>query len=182
MGEDLSALSLKDLHHLEQQLEMSLNRIRGKKDQILIDEIQELNRKERYLHEENVKLRKKISMMESSSIPGTGNGFHLESINCREPDHSDAAISVPFSLQLNQPDSHSYATSKTAIQLWLNETLPGTEGSSRGQILIGSKNMITTLGRATGVYLPTSYILPIIDLEYLLLATTSYLACPSGWV
>jgi hypothetical protein len=31
MGEDLSALSLKDLHHLEQLLEMSLHRVREKK-------------------------------------------------------------------------------------------------------------------------------------------------------
>jgi len=125
MGEDLTALSPKDLHHLEQLLEMSLHRVREKKDEILIDELEELNRKERCLYEENMKLRKMISMVESSSIAKTGIDFCVESMNCSEVqgETSEVAISVPnFSLQLNQPDScqsyHVRSKSRVATQLW----------------------------------------------------------------
>lgn len=107
MGEDMSALSLEDLHHLEKQLEMSLNRVREKKDRILIAELEELNRKVYWLHEENMRLHKKISMVESSEQTET----------------SEVAISVPnVSLQLNQPDTsqryHVASKSRAAIQLW----------------------------------------------------------------
>jgi MADS-box transcription factor len=125
MGEDLSALSLKDLHHLEQLMERSLDRVREKKEEILIDELEELNRKERCLYEENMKLRKMISMVESSSVAGTGQDFFLESMKCSEVqgETSEAAISVPnFSLQLNLSDSsesyHVTSKSRVASQLW----------------------------------------------------------------
>lgn len=111
MGEDLSSLSLKDLNHLEQVLDMSIHRVREKKDEILHGELEELHRK--------------ISMVESPTVGGTGNGFSLESINYSEVqgETSEAAISVPnFSLQLNLPDSsesyHVISKSRVATQLW----------------------------------------------------------------
>lgn len=125
-GEDLSALSPKDLQHLEKLLEMSLQRVRDKKDEILIEEVEELHRKERCLSEENTKLRKMISMMESSSIAGTVHDFCLESMNDSEvqAESSEAAISVPdISLQLNlSTDSsrsyHVISKSRPVPLLW----------------------------------------------------------------
>jgi len=124
MGEDLSALSLKDLHHLEKLLQMSLCRVREKKDQILMDKLEELNRKGYWLREENMRLHRKISMVESSSVAGTRNALCLENMNCSEvqTETSEVATSVTiFSLQLNQPDSsqsyHVASKSRAPIHL-----------------------------------------------------------------
>ncbi|XP_058221964.1 MADS-box transcription factor 23-like isoform X2 [Rhododendron vialii] len=45
MGEELSGLSVKELQTMETQLEMSLRGVRMKKDQMFMDEIQELSQK-----------------------------------------------------------------------------------------------------------------------------------------
>ncbi|XP_030539250.1 MADS-box transcription factor 23-like isoform X2 [Rhodamnia argentea] len=62
MGQELSGLSVKELQNLEKQLEMSLKGIRVKKDQILIDEIRDLNRKGALMHQENRELYKKVDL------------------------------------------------------------------------------------------------------------------------
>ncbi|XP_026663469.1 MADS-box transcription factor 23-like isoform X3 [Phoenix dactylifera] len=68
LGEELSGLSVKDLQNLENQLEMSLRGIRMKKDQLLIDEIQDLNRKGILIHEENMELYKKVNLIRQENM------------------------------------------------------------------------------------------------------------------
>ncbi|KAJ1700192.1 hypothetical protein LUZ63_008704 [Rhynchospora breviuscula] len=68
MGEELSGLSVKELQNLENHLEMSLRSVRTKKDQIMIDEIQELNRKGTVLHQENVELYRKANLVRQDNI------------------------------------------------------------------------------------------------------------------
>ncbi|KAF7803791.1 MADS-box transcription factor 23-like isoform X1 [Senna tora] len=63
MGEELSGLGIKELQDLENQLEMSLNGVRIKKDQILTDEIKELRHKGNLIQEENVQLYQKIDII-----------------------------------------------------------------------------------------------------------------------
>ncbi|XP_018732447.2 MADS-box transcription factor 27-like [Eucalyptus grandis] len=62
MGEQLSGLSIKDLHNLENQLEQSLKSIRANKEGIFSADIKELNLKGNVMHQENIELHKKISL------------------------------------------------------------------------------------------------------------------------
>ncbi|KAL7588827.1 hypothetical protein Lser_V15G38192 [Lactuca serriola] len=63
MGEELSGLSVKDLHGMESQLEMSLRGIHMKKDRLLFEEIEELHKKGNLIHHENVELCKKVTQI-----------------------------------------------------------------------------------------------------------------------
>ncbi|KAL8106067.1 agamous-like MADS-box protein AP1 [Apium graveolens] len=64
MGEDLDSLSLKELQHLEQQLDTALKHIRSKKNQLMYESISELQKKERTIQDQNSMLAKKIKEKE----------------------------------------------------------------------------------------------------------------------
>ncbi|XP_077239904.1 MADS-box protein AeAP3-2-like [Tasmannia lanceolata] len=53
IGEDLDTLSLNDLHQIEQQLEISVNKVRDRKNQLLHQQMQNLRRKGDILEEQN---------------------------------------------------------------------------------------------------------------------------------
>ncbi|CAA2986489.1 MADS-box transcription factor 23-like isoform X2 [Olea europaea var. sylvestris] len=95
MGEELNGLGIEDLQKLENQLEMSLRVVRKKKEQILTEEIQELNRKGNLIHQENIELYKKAY---STRDPSTANenGFLPYSFTLTRELH------VPIQLQLSQ--------------------------------------------------------------------------------
>ncbi|XP_068305488.1 agamous-like MADS-box protein AGL11 isoform X3 [Pyrus communis] len=64
MGDALSNLTVKELKQLENKLERGMTRIRSKKEEMLIAEIEYLQKKEIELENENVYLRTKISEVE----------------------------------------------------------------------------------------------------------------------
>nr|AUW56532.1 AGL6 [Anthurium andraeanum] len=60
LGEDLGPLSVKELQQLERQLESALFQARQRKTQIMMDQMEELRKKERHLGEINKQLRNKL--------------------------------------------------------------------------------------------------------------------------
>ncbi|KAH1030929.1 hypothetical protein J1N35_043103 [Gossypium stocksii] len=83
MGKELSGLSVKDLQGLENQLEMSLKRVRMRKDQILTNQIDELNRKGHHIHQENLEIHKKLDLIchENTELQKKVNGNGTEEAN-----------------------------------------------------------------------------------------------------
>nr|CAD11983.2 putative MADS-box protein [Saururus chinensis] len=60
MGEDLDALTPKELQQLENQLESALKHVKSRKNQVIYDSMVELRRKEKLLRDENTMMEKKI--------------------------------------------------------------------------------------------------------------------------
>jgi len=66
MGHDLDTLSMKEIHSLEQQLDVALKHIRTRKNQLMHESISELQKKEKAVQEQNNMLVKKIKERERS--------------------------------------------------------------------------------------------------------------------
>ncbi|KAG5541922.1 hypothetical protein RHGRI_021673 [Rhododendron griersonianum] len=121
MGEELSGLSVKELQTMETQLEMSLRGVRMKKDQMLVDEIQELSQKGNLLHQENVELVN-LTRQENMELCKKGfgtrdpngakrNGFLSNNLSLVEDLHA------PVELQLCQPQQSNHETPTRATKL-----------------------------------------------------------------
>ncbi|KAL7002968.1 hypothetical protein U1Q18_004128, partial [Sarracenia purpurea var. burkii] len=112
-GEELSSLSIKDLENLESQLERSLKSVRTKKDQVLSDEIQELNRQGVIIHQENMKLFKEVSILRKENAELYKKVYGAEDINDinrssikRHGFSNGYDLHAHLHLQLSQPEQH----------------------------------------------------------------------------
>ncbi|KAK9904361.1 hypothetical protein M0R45_000797 [Rubus argutus] len=100
MGEQLCGLSVKELKGLENQLEMSLQGIRLTKEKILTDEIEDLNQKGNFIHQQNTELYKKV-FGTSALNPGSRNGCIPFGMSTGEESH------LPIQLQLSRSDQQT---------------------------------------------------------------------------
>lgn len=81
MGECLSALAVKDLKQLENRLERGISRIRSKKHEMLLADIEFLQKREAELEHENSFLRAKINEGERMQQLNTVPSEHLNEEN-----------------------------------------------------------------------------------------------------
>ncbi|CAJ2647298.1 agamous-like MADS-box protein AGL21 isoform X2 [Trifolium pratense] len=106
MGEQLYGLSIRSLQDLESQLELSLQGVRMKKEKILTDEIQELNRKGSLIHQENVELYKKVYGTSDTAATATSkNAFGQFPYGVFEGGDCPQTL---FNLQLCLPEQEQY--------------------------------------------------------------------------
>ncbi|KAE8686203.1 Agamous-like MADS-box protein AGL8-like protein [Hibiscus syriacus] len=68
MGEDLENLSLRQLQNLEHQLDSALKHIRSKRNQLMLESISELQKKDKALQEQNNILAKKVKEKEKAIL------------------------------------------------------------------------------------------------------------------
>ncbi|KAI8554751.1 hypothetical protein RHMOL_Rhmol05G0121900 [Rhododendron molle] len=121
-GEELNGLSVKDLENLESQLETSLKGIRTKKDQLLTDEIQELNRQGVIIHQENMKLYKEVIVLQKENAELQKKVYGENDINSHKRSSmkphgfsTGYELDGPRDLQLCQPQN--YETPENATNL-----------------------------------------------------------------
>ncbi|KAK7385414.1 hypothetical protein VNO78_31132 [Psophocarpus tetragonolobus] len=115
MGEELSGLTVKELQNLENQLEISLRGVRMKKDELLMDEIQELNQKGNLIHQQNVELYTKVNHIcqENMELKKKVFGTKDDTETNRNSVITNGLgigedLQVPVNLQLSQPQHQHY--------------------------------------------------------------------------
>nr|ASZ80005.1 MADS17 [Dendrocalamus latiflorus] len=119
LGEDLGALSITELQQLEKQLEYTLSQARLRKTQIMMEQVDELRRKERQLGELNKQLKTKLEAegcsnyraIQASWAPDTvmndGGAMALQSPSAHPP-----AMDCEPTLQIGY---HQFVASEAAI-------------------------------------------------------------------
>nr|AXY87457.1 MADS-box protein-like protein [Cymbidium goeringii] len=84
-GEDIDKLDLEELQKIESTLESGLSRVLEKKEQKIVEQINDLQQKGRMLMEENARLRNRISELHVDTI------WEVDAANA-DPDNAENAV------------------------------------------------------------------------------------------
>jgi hypothetical protein len=95
-GEELDALSIRELQGLEMQLDTSLKRTRSRKNQLMIESIAQLQKKEKDLRELKKQLTKKVDQREDFEPQNLNQGLaSLATPPCELPHSLPCPVSPP---------------------------------------------------------------------------------------
>nr|AAS55893.1 MIKC-type MADS-box protein [Physcomitrium patens] len=140
LGEDLSALKVSDLLELEQQLDQGASRVRARKNQLILEEIEDLRRKEHELMIANEALRKKIADAEGAAEAAARANFPDARLESPKPFASDFSRDMSVSSQLAasvypHPNLLQAQRSQTSLQLGRlsEQQIPSTEEGCAGE-------------------------------------------------
>ncbi|KAJ0974457.1 hypothetical protein J5N97_016422 [Dioscorea zingiberensis] len=137
LGEDLGPLSVKELQQLEKQLESALSQARQRKTQIMLDQMEELRKKERHLGDINKQLKSKLeeegvsfraiqgSWEGDTSTVVPNHGFTLH------PPQSSSMEAAPI-LQIGY---HPYVPPEAAVMPRNSNSTPGENNFMHGWVL-----------------------------------------------
>ncbi|KAK9095905.1 hypothetical protein Sjap_021402 [Stephania japonica] len=84
MGDSLTSLSPKELKTLESRLERGLTRLRSKKQEMYLTEIEYMQKREAELQRENIYLRAKIAESENAEQMSVVVGAHVQDLKLEE--------------------------------------------------------------------------------------------------
>ncbi|CAK9134485.1 unnamed protein product [Ilex paraguariensis] len=136
LGEDLGPLSVKELQNLEKQLEGALAQARQRKTQIMVEQMEELRRKERQLGDMNKQLKIKVSL-ESSQFEAEGQGFRT--LPCPWNNSSTGNSNFPMHpLQSNPMDCQPEPVLQIGYQHYFpaeGSSIPRNMASMQGWVL-----------------------------------------------
>eukprot|EP00249_Psilotum_nudum_P004039 c17568_g1_i1 orf=616-1326(+) len=124
VGDNLFSLTIEEVQRLEQQLEWGLKHIRSRKDQLLRQQLDELQKKESLLEVENKNLRKQLEKMHETlkaplvPLPVRYSGEVFGSTSSVIQDTTEGSQSSRTSIHLNMNESDN--SDQTSLQLRLD--------------------------------------------------------------
>ncbi|KAL0450430.1 UNVERIFIED_CONTAM: Agamous-like MADS-box protein MADS2 [Sesamum latifolium] len=131
LGDDLGPLNINDLEHIEHQLETSLKHIRSTRTQVMLDQLTDLQTKEKLMLDANKALERKLeeiyaaNHLQQSWVGGgeqssTYTHHHPQSQGFFQPLDCNSTLQIGY----NDPVSSSQMTAATDVQN-VNGLIPG---------------------------------------------------------
>ncbi|KAL3624089.1 Alpha-glucosidase 2 [Castilleja foliolosa] len=133
LGDELGPLNINDLEHIENQLETSLKHIRSTRTQVMLDQLSDLQEKEKMMLDTNKALERKLEEIYSANQ--LQQSWEQNNTYSHQHHHQHVAHSQGFfqpldcnsTLQIgyNDPVSSSQLTAATQVQNGVNGLIPG---------------------------------------------------------
>ncbi|KAL8137552.1 hypothetical protein V2J09_003553, partial [Rumex salicifolius] len=118
MGEEIDSLGLRELQHLEQQLDSGLKRLRTRKNQLMHESLSELQKKEKALQDQNNALAKRIKENPSEQVTNPAE---------QTCDQDPAAAYMPAMPLHSVSIGHAFnlnGSEETQVQQYQNSAMP----------------------------------------------------------